>query len=278
MSEQDAVEFVSLEDLFLSREFGQTLGGEHLSGSEAERTLFGGPSPRAPLVPMVPLAGTPGASGSGLAHGTTTHVRRNRALAAMTGAAAALLLAVGLAASLGHVPKKSLGTNALIAPPTTIPGAKVTGQKPPGSGTVVPPTSPSSGNPTAQLTGNGGGLGAGNSTHGVSTAALVTGGHGNGNGNGSGGGNGSGSGNGSGTGSGGGTTSPPPSSPPPTPSGGTGVVALVGSVVTTAGTTVNGLSNDVSTSVPALTPVGNLGDSVGGTVVDLGDMLSGLSA
>jgi hypothetical protein len=276
MSEQDAVEFVSLEDLFLSREFGQPGGGERLSNSEAERTLFGGPTPRAPLVPMVPLAGTPGASGPGPAHGTTTHIRRNRALAAMTGAAAALLLAVGLAASLGHVPKKSLGANALHAPPTTIPGAKVTGRNPGGPTTTVPPTTPSSGSPTAQLTGSG--VGGGNSTHGGSPATLVSVTKGNGTG-GNGNGTGGGKGGGSGTGSGGGTTSPPPSStPPPTTSGGTGVVALVGNVVSTVGTTVNGVSNDVSTTLPPLKPVGDLGDSVGGTVVDLGDVITGLSA
>jgi len=72
---------ISLEQLFLSQEFGQKPGG--------------GTAPAGPLVPLVPTASE--AAG----HASTTHRRRN-AFAALSGTAAALLVALGLISGPGR--------------------------------------------------------------------------------------------------------------------------------------------------------------------------------
>lgn len=72
---------IGLEELFLSQEFGQTPSG--------------GTAPAGPLVPLVPTASE--AAG----HASTTHRRRN-AFAALSGTAAALLVALGLIGGTGR--------------------------------------------------------------------------------------------------------------------------------------------------------------------------------
>jgi|HubBroStandDraft_1064217.scaffolds.fasta_scaffold71485_2 hypothetical protein len=270
MSEHSTAEFTSLEDLFLSREFGRPrAGGTNLDPeSDPERALFGGSSVRAPLVPMVPLAGVPAGAwstsgtGSGVVHGTTTHIRRNRTFAAMSGAAAALLVAVGLAGSLGHSNK----TNGIVGKSALQSGGKAiktgTGN---GNGKGNTPT-PGTTNPAVTSTGTDLGNSTRNGAGGKATLVNYT------------------------------TPTPiqvvnccaptpttpsgsqPTTTPTPPTAAKTGLLPLVGSVVSTVGTTVTGVSSDVNTTVPALKPVGDLVAPVGGTVVDLGDVLSGLSA
>jgi len=76
MSQEKQIDqVIGLEELFLSQEFGQTPGG--------------GTAPAGPLVPLVPTASEVAG------HASTTHRRRN-AFAALSGAAAALLVALGL--------------------------------------------------------------------------------------------------------------------------------------------------------------------------------------
>jgi len=82
MSQENPTDQVSgLEELFLSQEFGQTPSG--------------GTAPAGPLVPLVPTASE--AAG----HASTTHRRRN-AFAALSGTAAALLVALGLVGGTGR--------------------------------------------------------------------------------------------------------------------------------------------------------------------------------
>ena len=82
MSQENPTDQVSgLEELFLSQEFGQKPGG--------------GTAPAGPLVPLVPTASE--AAG----HASTTHRRRN-AFAALSGTAAALLVALGLIGGTGR--------------------------------------------------------------------------------------------------------------------------------------------------------------------------------
>ena len=276
MSEHSTDEFTSLEDLFRSSEFGRpraegvTLDQE----SDPVGALFGGRPVRAPLVPLAPVAGTPvgvwGTSGSGIVHSTTTHIRRNRTFAAVSGAAAALLVAVGLAGSLGHSNKPNLGTSAIGAGYDHVGPGNSDSDGESFTPTPGPGPSPSSGSASSSGAALGSSARAGGTGNATVVSVIVpvpTGQH-----------------CGIDT-CGGGTPTPPPTSvtkptppAPPATAAKTGVLPLVGSVVTTVGTTVNGLSKDINTTVPALTPVGNLVAPVGGTVVDLGDVLSGLSA
>ncbi len=89
MSEVDQIDNVmTLEDLFLSAEFGKTVVEESTPVIEP---LFWETSPGAPLLPLAAFPSTTGT------HGTTTHMRRNRAFATASGVAAVLLVAVGCA-------------------------------------------------------------------------------------------------------------------------------------------------------------------------------------
>jgi len=249
MSEQKTEHNVtSLEDLFLSQEFGKPRIGIDATGPES--TLFGGVSPRGPLVPM--------AGSTAVGHGSTTHLRRNRSFAAMSGAAAALLIAVGLAGSLGNTPKPGLHS-ALSTTPTTTPN-QTNGNGP--SGSQLPTTSPASGAAAPvqlasfSVTGSGGSATHGSVVAPATNAATVT--HG-----------------------GAPSTKPtptPPVSTAPAPGVLTPVVSLVGHVVSTTGGAVTGLSSSVGTTLPAAAPVTNIVGAVGGTLIDLGDMLSATTA
>jgi len=262
MSDQNRFDAVtSLEDLFLSREFGRPRVGIASSGQES--SLFGATPHRGPLVPMS-MAGS-----TAIGHGTTTHVRRNRAFAAMSGTAAALLIAVGLAASVGNQPKVHLHS---ALPPTTTPTSGHPVGSQPGavggtgsSGTTTSAATGTSGN-VAVLTGfsNSGSNGSASASHGT---ASPTGGVASA----------------PASSSGGGAPAVPTSPASTQPTTGAGdilspVVNVVGHVVTSTGTTVTGVSTALSNTLPPVAPVTNLVGSVGGTVVDLGDMLSSLSA
>jgi hypothetical protein len=134
---------LSLEDLFLSQEFGQPRTGTALVDSEP--TLFGGVPPRGPLVPLAATSLT-----AQVGHGTTTHVRRNRTLfASVSGVAAALLVALGIVSQTGT--NKPSGTSGVAIKPTT---PTTTGQTPPPVGDLppvvsVPPTTVGSGSPSS---------------------------------------------------------------------------------------------------------------------------------
>src|SRR5580704_17663593 len=94
MSEVDQIDNVmTLEDLFLSDQFGKPAAAA--PSVLIDEALFRDAPLRAPLVP---LAAYPMTSGM---HASTTHLRRNRSFAAVSGVAAALLLAVGFISSPG---------------------------------------------------------------------------------------------------------------------------------------------------------------------------------
>jgi hypothetical protein len=251
MSEVDQIDNVmTLEDLFLSAEFGQTVVGTPTP--VVDDMLFR----EAPLgAPLLPLAAFPAATGI---HDTTTHVRRNRAFATASGVAAALLLAVGVISGAGK-PAKSNVQNAL--PPTTVPNTT------PPSGT----TQPSGGSSGGQTSGTPSGSGPGGSAliaelssneRGQSArtgSAAVLAGHPAG-------------------------TPTPPTSPtsPSTPSsGGTSpsgsvlspVITLVGQVVVTGGNTVSGVATTLTDVAPPLAPVTGLVGGLGSTLSGLGNNL-----
>jgi hypothetical protein len=251
MSEVDQIDNVmTLEDLFLSAEFGKTVVDTPASAVEP---LFLETSLGAPLLP---LASFHLATGT---HGTTTHMRRNRAFATASGVAAALLLAVGLISSTGK-PSNS-GSQTAVNKTTT---------------TTTPKSSKSSGHPKSNVgptgrnvPGSGGStpgqaLGpTGGSSHVVTTAYTVGG-------------------TGGGTVGGGTpgtpTKTPTPSNPAPSTTGTSGsvlspVITLVGQVVVTTGNTVTGVGSTLTTALPPLAPVTNIVSGLGGTLSDLGNNL-----
>jgi hypothetical protein len=96
MSERGSGQFVpervmSLEDVFLSHEFGRVRRSASPTGSG-----FPGPRDAGPLVPPRPAPGPD-------RHASTTHRRRSRAMRAASGVAAALVVALGLVTSTGRV-------------------------------------------------------------------------------------------------------------------------------------------------------------------------------
>jgi hypothetical protein len=254
MSDQRETGVLSLEDLFLSREFGKPRAAT-LASTE---TLFGNGSSRGPLVPL-----TAGAASS-FGHLTTTHLRRNRSLfAAVSGAAAALLVAVGVLAQT-HAPTKQNGL-----------AAGVGGTGTAGTGTPPVPTTFPLPNPVTSTTSTSGTVAPGGA---VGLAAFVSG-------------------------SGGpvvsvhtsvpkpvtnpstinpinptGPTPGKPATPTPAPTSGnvlTPVVTLVGHAVTTVGATATVASSGLGVTLPPITPLTHLVGSLGGTLSNLGDSLSG---
>ncbi|HEX3794655.1 MAG TPA: hypothetical protein VHV57_09155 [Acidimicrobiales bacterium] len=104
MSDVKDVE-MSLEDLFLSHEFGK-VGVATAAPTLASTGLF--PEFEAPLF-MVPRAGS-----AAIGHSTTTHLRRNRTYAVMSGAvAAALVVAIGVSGATNGRTGKTGGVQAL---------------------------------------------------------------------------------------------------------------------------------------------------------------------
>jgi hypothetical protein len=247
--QQQAEDAISLEDLFLSREFGAPPGTTGMSGTT--RIVYG---------TKASAAVTSAPASTAVGHSAVTHARRNRALAVLSSAAAMLVVAIGLAASLRHSPAAHGPTSALQPPHhTVIP--KGGGTKTGGGSTTTPPpapvTSPSSEQPGNDLTDLGGNSASGSSralvTGYVVTSAAVAP-----------------------------TTPSAPSSPPPsTPTAPTTpaapapstnpVTGLVGGVVASVGNTVTGLSTTVGAVVPAV------GDPVGGLVTSLGNSIGGLT-
>jgi len=245
MSEVDQIDNVmTLEDLFLSAEFGKTVAD---APAPVFEPLFLETSPGAPLLPLAAFPSTTGT------HGTTTHLRRNRAFATASGVAAALLIAVGFISTSG----KTGNSGGVHAVKTTHPN---------GSG-----TKPSKGNnPGGKVPTSGGGstpsFAASSGSPRIDVAADTIGGTGVG---------------------GGGTTigKPPIGTPPtkttnPSPSttGTSGsvlspVISLVGQVVVTTGNTVTGVGSTLTTALPPLAPVTNIVSGLGGTLSDLGNNL-----
>ena len=219
---------------------------------------------RGPLVPSV------AASGSGaVGHDTTSHLRRNRTIfAAVSGAAAVLLIAVGVAAQPGSTPKSS-GTSGTSSEAIGVVGATVGSAR----GTQPPPqpqvTDHNPGTTTGGTTGGGVviGLASFTPTTGASKGnkPTTTGGQ-------------------SGTqsttphtgGTGGGTS---PGTGTGTGSGGllTPVTQLLGHVVTTVGTTASTAAVGLTVTLPGLAPVTGAVSSVGGLLSQLGDSVTGLT-
>jgi hypothetical protein len=222
MSQEKQIDqVIGLEELFLSQEFGQTPGG--------------GTAPAGPLVPLVPTASE--AAG----HVSTTHRRRN-AVAALSGTAAALLVALGLIGGSGrptpivHSASPSTPSGRGGPPPGFGQGAGITaGSGPvrltgtaPSRGTSVSladlsTTTPAGAMPRQQPSDVPGatGLPAGRATP---------------------------------AGSGPGTAS---TSPSPSPSGSplAPVTSSVGGIAPGAGTAVSGLVTTITTGLPAATPL-----------------------
>jgi len=256
MSEvRDAENITTLEDLFRSREFGKPVARVAPVQND---TLFGGTSPR---VPLVPLAAAPSAS-----HLTTTHLRpqsqsRNRLFATVSGVAAAVLIAVGFVTGIGKPGTNKLGPSALTTTPSTDGGAA--GGKELGSGHNGGGGGGNNGGGNNGGGNNGGQLTSRSGGSSVRTNATVTdfvpptGPIGIGKPNPV------------------APTTPTPIPTGPAPTGATGslltpVVNLVGHLVTTVGTTVNTAGTGLSGTLPALTPV------TSGVVGGLGNVLTGL--
>jgi hypothetical protein len=261
MSEVEQVDNVmSLEDLFLSHEFGKT--AVDASAAVREDTLFGGTTPRAPLVP---LASAPTASiGRVTGHVSTTHIRRNRTIAAVSGIAAALLVAVGLITNTGKPTSPKVTT--AVPPVGNGPhGGQPPVTTPPGGSTSTPggTTGASSGNQLASSSGRGSTI---HDATGVGATATVvdvinpTGGNGGG----------------APVTSPTSTTTPGSPTTPATPQAKTiltPVVQLLGQVVQTTGNTVTGASTTLGGVLPPLAPVTSLLGGLGSTVSGLGTSL-----
>ncbi|HEY1831303.1 MAG TPA: hypothetical protein VGG38_13780 [Acidimicrobiales bacterium] len=259
MSEYNKDAALSLEDVFLSREFGRPRNGS--TAAAPEQSLFGSASPRGPLVP---LAGTAAYGGLLVGHDTTTHLRRNWAVAAVGGVAAALLVTVGVLAN-SHNPGRVHFATGTTTPPTSG-GAKH--HKGSGTSTTTPTTVISPSN-----------TGGGNvATSGTTAGATI---------------------NLTGFTSPG-TKSPKSvgtkpvltkpvlpvttitgTSPTPTPSstapGGVlaPVTSLLGRTVSTLGNTVSTAGTGLGATLPGLSPVTGTVGSLGGLLTGLGNSLSG---
>jgi hypothetical protein len=226
MSQEKATDqVIGLEELFLSQEFGQTLSG--------------GTAPAGPLVPLVPTASE--AAG----HASTTHRRRN-AFAALSGTAAALLVALGVIGGPGRPtpvihsaspvtpsgrggPSPGFGRGAGISADTSA-GSAPGSATPFGSGSTRL-TVTSRGTPVslADLTTStpGGVTSPQPGATGFPTGRVTQ----------------------PGSGPGTASTPPAPSGDPLAP-----VTSSVGSVVPGAGTAVSGLVTTITTGLPAATP------------------------
>ena len=229
MSQEKATDqVIGLEELFLSQEFGQKPGG--------------GTAPAGPLVPLVPTASE--AAG----HASTTHRRRN-AFAALSGTAAALLVALGVIGGPGrptpviHSASPSTPSGRAAPSPGFGHGAGNSADTSAGSG---PGSATPFGSGSTRLTATSRGTPVSladltTSTPGVVTppqpgvTGLPAGRVGP-------------AGSGSGTGST--SASPSPSGDPVAP-----VTSSVGSVVPSASTAVSGLVTTITPGPPAATPL-----------------------
>ena len=229
MSQQKQTDqVIGLEELFLSQEFGQKPNG--------------GTAPAGPLVPLVPTASAVAG------HASTTHRRRNT-FAALSGTAAALLVALGLIGGPGrptpvvHSASPSTPTGRGVAPPGFGQGAGISADTSAGSALggatrfgsgPVRLTGASRGTPVslADLTTTAASAGVTPPQPGATgppAGRVVPAG--------------------SGPGTGSTSPSPSPSGDPLAP-----VTSSVGSVVPGASTAVSGLVTTPTTGLPAATP------------------------
>jgi hypothetical protein len=259
MSDQKEYQDVlSLEDLFLSHEFGRP---RVVSDPTLDDTLFGSVPPRGPLVPMAATAAV-GIVG----HSTTTHHQRQtrrRAMAVLSGAVAALLAAIGAGALAGHptqapsnvaIGNLKLGGPSPFQVPTGHGNPATTGL---GSGGLLP----GGGGSGAELAAFNAGTHTTTVTTGPTVIVVITKPPGT-------------------TGGGGSPTAP--GQPAPATSGGgsdllTSVVVLVGHVVSTTGSTVTVATDGLGNALPPLSGVTGLLGNLGGTVTGLGNTLAGVS-
>ena len=278
---QEAGVITDLEEVFLSREFGRAPIQRIAVGGTAEPLddrPAGAGSPREEtgrLLALPSLKPTVAAGEDGaVPRGNLQH----RAIAAVSGVAAAALVVAGLVSGGGHpghpvVSAQGKGSNAGSPQGSVATGPSTSaGSLGPTAGTVGSTGAPAT--TVADVTGTGSPppviveVPAGTSVT-VVTSPPATGGTSTSTSGGSGG-TGSGSG---GTGSGG---SPAPA--PPTTSGSgdplAPVVVAVGSTVTTLGSTVTSTASEIGSVVPALSPVTSLLDSAGVTVTSAGQSLN----
>jgi hypothetical protein len=250
---------LNLEDFFLSQEFGHPWGGVVVPGPEA--ILFSTPE----VAPSPSVFADPPSAGDTSRHDTSSHRRRSRTLAAVSGAAASLIIALGLLAHTSG-PVKPLGTTAL--------GSRTAVPRHAGAGTIpaaLPAPSASSAAPPAILTSDD--IGAGGAATGTGAAVThpETGAAGapstavSGTGN-------------TGTGTAGGSPSEPaPSEPSTSPTGGSvvaSVVGVVGTAVAAVGTTASTASTAIGSAVTPLAPVTDVVGSLGTSLTQLGDLLA----
>lgn len=282
----------SLEEVFLSREFGRASSREISSSTRAEEPAkpaqleevflseaFGHPeavtaaTPKVAPVPLAVLAGG-GEAAAGERERDTT---RYRAIAAVSGVAAAALVVAGIA--VGSGPSSKAPTQSAQGKP---PGGSTTGPTGGAPGSAPTPAPASSGGAPAGASGTGTpassfASGSGTGTGAAQLASETTpasptvvvevppgttvqvvtpappGGSG-------------------GSGGSGGT-------PPGTSTGGgsvlTPVLVVVGDTVATVGTTVTVASNGLGTALPPVSPVTGVLGSLGVTVTDLGKEVAG---
>jgi hypothetical protein len=283
MSDQEKAGVItSLEEVFLSREFGRSpsrgmppLGGayEPAEPPQLEEVFlserFGHPEAVAAttavfVAPTPALAALPGRIG------TERDSARYRAIAALSGVAAAALVVVGVASGGGQTAKtptvSAQGAGGSNPPGPT--GGSPEGTPPPGSGGTGQDTTPAgtaasggaTGTPVAQLASVTTPsspqviveVPAGTTVEVVTTTTTTT------------------------------TPPPPPGSggtPPTVPSGGgsvlTPLVVVVGNTVSTVGATVTATSTDLGNALPVASPLTGLLGNLGATVASLGRSVVG---
>ena len=279
MSEVSEFENVTtLEDLFRSRAFDQAHRPRRVTAppraqvgpsSRLEDLLLGRfddatvPVADLPRTPVGPRPPTPVRAG-GSRHDTTTHLRRNRVIATVSGIAAAFLLAIGVITSprTGRPSPGEQASRTTTSTPSTTHHTTPTHHTTSGSSTTPAPTggthttapagsTTGAGSATIQLASDTVGSGPAPTTV-PPTATLPPGAPGAG--------------------------QPGPGGSQPAPPAATGtvlspVVHLVGQVVKTTGTTVTGLSGGLGGALPVLSPVTDLTGGLGSTLSGLGDDL-----
>jgi hypothetical protein len=233
----EAPEPRELEEVFRSRDFGRPVALELMEGGNEP----------APNVVEFPFAG-PGAK-------PLDRAVRQRAVAALSGVAAAALVIAGLASAGGHTGRADVSALAHQSTQSTPLGGTAVG---PDSSALPAPTTASGGAPEAVTSGDfsgttsSGGAGAAPPVVFASTPVAA-------------------SSSASGSGSGG----TPPAAPAPG-GGGTGlapVMSIVGTAVGTAGSSVSAASGAVSTAVPTAPAVAGTMTQAGNDVSVLGQSL-----
>ncbi len=284
MSDQkDAGAITSLEEVFLSREFGRvpsqgiwSIGGGEDAGEphQLEQVFLSEEFGR----PTAITAAAPAAAGApalvALPGGATGErdSTRYRAIAAVSGVAAAALVVVGIATGTGQTTKQpsvsAQGQHPGPNQPATTGGARTQGGAPqPGASPTAPVGSSGGETAFAQLASASSSpapavvveVPQGTTVEVVSSPPAGS----------------SGSGGSSGTGGSGGAP------PPATSTGGGGnvltpVLVVVGNTVSTVGTTVTLASNGLGTALPGAAPVTGLLGSLGATVTSLGRSVAGV--